>query len=97
MQIQVGRATRTSTWTNLLGGTSNNFIEVVWQAVGSGGPNPGTLRLYVNGVQAQTLTMTSTGAVGAVRMGSVTNTGTNTLMYFDAFTSKRSVSPLAGP
>ncbi len=97
VQIQAGTSNTNSTWTNLLGGTSNNFLEVVWQAVGSGGPNPGTLRLYVNGVQAQTLTMTSTGAVGAVRMGSVTNTGTNTLMYFDAFTSKRSVSPLAGP
>ena len=35
--------------------------------------------------------------MSAVRLGSVTNTGNNVLMYFDAFASKRSVSPLFGP
>ena len=66
------------------------------QAAGSGGPNPGTLRLYVGGTQVQSLNTTSTGAVTAVRMGSVTNTGNSTLMYFDAFSSKRSVATLIG-
>ena len=97
MQIQVGTTNTNATWTNINGGTSNNVIEVVWQAVGSGGPNPGTLQLIVNGVVAQTLTTTSTGSVAAVRMGSVTSTGNSTLMYFDAFGSKRTVSPLIGP
>ncbi len=97
VQIQVGTANTNATWTNILGGTSNNVIEVVWQAAGSVGPTPGTLTLTVNGVLAQTLTTTSTSSVGAVRLGSVTNTGNATLMYFDAFASKRSVSPLFGP
>ena len=97
VQIQVGTANTNATWTNILGGTSSNVIEVVWQAAGSVGPNPGTLTLTVNGVLAQTLTTTSTSSVGAVRLGSVTNTGNATLMYFDAFASKRSVSPLFGP
>jgi FtsP/CotA-like multicopper oxidase with cupredoxin domain len=97
VQIQVGTANTNATWTNINGGTSNNVIEVVWQAVGSGGPNPGTLQLYVNGALAQTLATTSTGSVGAIRLGSVTSTGANTLMYFDAFASKRQVSPLIGP
>ncbi len=96
VQVQVG-ASANAAWTDILGGTSNNVIEVVWQAVGSVGPNPGTLTLYVNGVSSQTLTTTSTSSVAAVRLGSVTNTGNATLMYFDAFASKRSVSPLFGP
>jgi hypothetical protein len=62
---------------------------VVWQT-GS------TLQLYVNGTLSQTLTA-SAGSVGAVRLGSVTATGNATLMYFDAFAAKRSVSPLVGP
>jgi FtsP/CotA-like multicopper oxidase with cupredoxin domain len=89
VQIQVGAANANTTWTNILGGTSSNVIEVIWQS-GS------TLQLYVNGTLSQTLTA-STGSVGAVRMGSVTATGNATLMYFDAFASKRSVSPLVGP
>jgi hypothetical protein len=97
VQIQVGTANTNTTWTNLTGGTTNNVIEVVWQAVGSAGPNPGTLTLTVNGTLAQTLTTTSTASVGAVRLGSVTSGGSSTLMYFDAFASKRSVSPLYGP
>ncbi len=97
VQIQVGTANANAAWTNLTGGATNNVIEVVWQAAGSVGPNPGTLALTVNGVSAQTLTTTSTSSVGAVRLGSVTNTGNATLMYFDAFASKRSVSPLFGP
>ena len=35
--------------------------------------------------------------MGAVRLGSVTSGSSSTLMYFDAFASKRSVSPLIGP
>ena len=96
VQIQVG-ATANATWTNITGGATNNVIEVVWQAVGSGGPNPGTLTLYVNGVLAQTLTTASTSQIGALRLGSVTNTGNATAMYFDAFVAKRTVSPLIGP
>ena len=52
--------------------------------------------LYVNGTLSQTLAA-GTGSVTAVRLGSVTTTGNNTLMYFDAFASKRTVSPLVGP
>jgi hypothetical protein len=96
VQIQLGN-TANSTWTSINGGTSNNVIEVVWQAAGSGGPNPGTLTLYVNGVSAQTLTTTSTSSIAAVRLGSVTSTGSSTALYFDAFSSKRGVSPLIGP
>ncbi len=96
VQIQVGN-TANATWTTLLGGTSNNVIEVVWQAVGSGGPAAGTLTLTVNGTLAQTLTTASTASVASVRLGSVTSTGANTFMYFDAFASKRTTSPLFGP
>jgi Multicopper oxidase len=88
VQAQVG-TTANATWTNLLGGTSNNVIEVTWTSAGS-------LALYVNGTLAQTLTA-GTGSVSAVRLGSVTGTGNATLLYFDAFVSKRSVSPLVGP
>jgi len=97
-QVQIVLGTGTSaTWTNINAGTDNNVIEVVWQAAGGPGPNPGTLQLIVNGVVAQTLTTTSTGSVGAVRLGSVTSTGNSTAMYFDAFVSKRQTSPLVGP
>ena len=42
VQIQVGTSTANAAWTNILGGASNNVIEVVWQS-------GGTLTLYVNG------------------------------------------------
>ena len=96
VQVQVGATNTNAAWANISGGTANNVIEVVWQAVGSGGPNPGTLVLYVNGVLSQTLTATSNSA-GAARLGSITATGDATLMYFDAFASKRTASPLFGP
>lgn len=96
VQIQIGTGTTNTVWTNINGG-ADNVIEVVWQAVGSGGPNPGTLALTVNGATTQTLTTTSTGAVAAVRLGSVANGTSATLEYFDAFASKRSVTPLLGP
>ncbi len=97
VQIQVGTGTTNTTWTNLTNSASNR-IEVVWQAAGSGGPGAGTLALYVNGAVAQqTLTTTSTNAVGGMRLGSVTSGGNSTLEYFDGFASKRSVSPLIGP
>ncbi|HEX5689789.1 MAG TPA: hypothetical protein VFX76_07300, partial [Roseiflexaceae bacterium] len=89
VQIQVGTSNTNAAWTSILGGTSNNVIEVVWQS-------GNTLQLYVNGSLAQTLTAT-TGSVGSARLGSVTSGTSSTLMYFDAFTSKRSVSPLIGP
>jgi FtsP/CotA-like multicopper oxidase with cupredoxin domain len=101
VQIQIGTSTTNTTWTNI----NNNFsnvIEVVWQTTGSGGPNPGTLRLYVNSTSlfAQSLNNTNTvsnGAVGRLRLGSVTTGSSSTLMYFDAFSSKRSVASLIGP
>jgi hypothetical protein len=96
VQIQVGTSNTNTTWTNINGGTANNVIEVVWQAVGSGGPSPGSLQLIVNGAVAQTLTTTSTNSVAAVRLGSITSTGNATSMFFDAFASKRSASPLIG-
>jgi FtsP/CotA-like multicopper oxidase with cupredoxin domain len=89
VQIVLGAAGTSATWTSVLGGTSNNYIEVVWQAGTS-------LQLYVNGALSQTLTA-GAGSVGAVRLGSVTSTGNATVMYFDAFASKRSVSPFIGP
>ena len=88
VQIQVGTANTNTTWTNVTT-SGSNVIEVVWQS-GT------TLELYVNGVLSQTLTA-PTGSVGAVRLGSVTTTGNTTLMYFDAFASKRTASPLIGP
>jgi hypothetical protein len=88
VQVQVG-STANATWTNILGGTSNNYIEVTWTS-------GGTLQLYVNGTLSQTLTA-GTGSVAAIRLGSITNTGNATAMYFDAFVSKRLVSPLVGP
>jgi hypothetical protein len=98
VQIQVGTNNTNTTWTNI-NSTTNNRIEVVWQAAGSTGPNPGTLVLYVNGVSAQSLTTVSPNSVGAVRLGSVTSGGNTAtaLEFFDAFASKRSVSPLIGP
>jgi len=92
VQIQLGTSTSNTAWTNI-NGTSGNAIEVVWQS-------GQTLQLYVNGVLAQTLTGAATASVVAVRLGSVTDAGSNgntTLEYFDAFVSKRSVSPLIGP
>jgi hypothetical protein len=100
VQIQVGTSNTNTTWTNILGGTSTNTIEVVWQANNSavyGGANPGSLRLYVNGTLAQTLTTSSNNWVGAFRLGSVTSTGNSTDLHFDGFVAKRTTSPLVGP
>jgi hypothetical protein len=87
VQIQVG-ATANATWANLAAGT--NLIEVVWQSGTS-------LTLYLNGTSSQTIPTAAAGSVGSVRLGSVTSTGASTLMYFDAFASKRTVSALIGP
>jgi FtsP/CotA-like multicopper oxidase with cupredoxin domain len=87
VQIQVG-ATANAAWVNINNNASNT-IEVVWQS-GS------TLQLYVNNVLAQTLTATA-NSVAAVRLGSVTSGGSATLMYFDAFASKSTASPVIGP
>ena len=88
VQIQVGTTNTNTTWTNVIGGASSNRIEVVWQS-GS------VLQLYVNGALSQAL-VAGTNSVGAVRLGSVTGNGNTTLMYFDAFASKRTASPLIG-
>jgi len=87
VQIQVG-ATANAAWVNI-NNSASNIIEVVWQS-GS------TLQIYVNGVLSQTLSA-GAGSVGAVRLGSVTTGGNSTLEFFDAFASKRTVSPLFGP
>ncbi len=86
VQVQVGTGTANAAWAGI--NNASNDIEVVWQS-GT------TLQLYVNGTLAQTLTA-GTGSVGSVRLGSVTSGGSATLEYFDAFASKRSVSPLIG-
>jgi FtsP/CotA-like multicopper oxidase with cupredoxin domain len=98
VQIQVGTGNGNATWFNIAGGTAVNTIEVVWQAVGSGGPNPGSLQLYVNsGLVSQSLPTASTSSVGAVRLGAVTSgSGSSTAEYFDAFASKRTATPF-GP
>ena len=97
VQIQAGSANTNAAWVSLAAGT--NTIEIVYQAVGSVGAAPGTLSLYLNGAAApaQTLTTASTANVTTARLGSVTSGGSATLEYFDAFASKRSVSPLIGP
>jgi hypothetical protein len=86
VQIQIG-GTANASWVNI--NNSSHTIEVVWQSGGN-------LVLYIDGTSSQTLTGAS-GSVGAVRLGSVTNTGNNTTMYFDAFSSKSTASPLLGP
>ncbi len=87
VQAQV-RATANASWVNVTNNAGNR-VEVVWQS-------GGTLQLFVNGNLSQTLTA-GTGAVAAVRLGAVTSGGGSTLEYFDAFASRRSVSPLIGP
>ncbi|MGZ8815803.1 MAG: hypothetical protein ACXWZI_17955, partial [Mycobacterium sp.] len=86
VQIQVGTGTGNIAWTGITNGASNR-IEVVWQS-------GGTLQLFVgaSAVAAQSLTATAT-SVGQVRLGSVTNGGNNVVEYFDAFSSKRTVTP----
>ena len=87
VQIQVGNTNTNVTWTSINGGTAANTIQVVWQS-------GGTLVLYVNGtVASQTLIATAT-SVGSIRLGSVTNGGSATLMHFDDFASKRLTTPL---
>lgn len=62
-------------------------LEVTWEA--------GTLTLYVDGVQSQTLSGTA-ASISAFRLGSIASGGSNVFMYFDAFSAKRSVAPLIG-
>jgi hypothetical protein len=89
VQIALGASGSSSSWTNI-NSTTSNYIEVVWQSAVS-------LQMYVNGVLSQTITTSNSGSVAAIRMGSVTSTGASSTMYFDGFTSKRSLSPLFGP
>jgi hypothetical protein len=99
VQVQVGLLGNTSNWINV-NANATNTIEVVYQAANSGGPNPGTLRMYVNGVATQSnLTITSNNGVASVRLGSspLTISGDTSLLYFDGFTAKRSTTPLFGP
>jgi hypothetical protein len=86
VQVQVGTGTGNTAWASI--NNASNYIEVVWQS-GT------TLQLYVNGNLSQTLTA-GAGSVGSIRLGSVTSGGSAILEYFDAFASKRSVSPLLG-
>jgi hypothetical protein len=91
VQIQVGANNTNTTWVNITSAASNK-IEVTWQAGAASG-----LKLYINGsvTAAQTLNATNV-LVGSVRLGSVTNVGNATLMYFDEFASKRTLTPLFG-
>jgi len=85
VQIQVGTTNTNAAWTGITNNAAN-VIQVTWQAGGS-------LRLYVNGVLAQTLTAGS-GSLAAFRLGSVTSGGSSILEYFDAFAAKRTLTPL---
>jgi FtsP/CotA-like multicopper oxidase with cupredoxin domain len=89
VQIQVGTGNANTTWTGITNGASNR-IEAVWQS-------GGTLQLFVGGslVANQSLAA-GANSVGQVRLGSVTSGGNATLEYFDAFSSKRTVTPF-GP
>jgi hypothetical protein len=87
VQVQLG-ATGNATWVNIAN-TGYTSLEATWQSGGS-------LQLYVNGSLAQTIGGAS-GSIGAVRLGSVTSGGNSTLMFFDAFASKRLLTPLYGP
>ncbi len=95
VQLQVGSSNANTAWTSITAGsTAINTIEVVREAVGSGGASPGTVKLFVNGSLAQSLTTTSSASVSTFRLGSVTsNNSSTTYLYFDAFTSKRSATP----
>jgi hypothetical protein len=94
VQIQVGTTNTNPVWSNLTGGSANNVIDVVWQAAGSGGSAPGTLRLMVNGVKLQTLATTSTAAPASIRLGSVSNGSSSVVEFFDAFASGYTESAL---
>ncbi len=85
VQIQVG-GTRNAGWVSIA--NTSTRLEVTWTA-------GGTLALYVNGGLAQTL-HASGRSLASVRLGSVTRGTSSTLMYFDAFSAKRTASPLVG-
>ncbi len=87
VQIQVGN-TANASWYTIT--NAAHYIEVTWES-GS------ALKLYVDGGLAQTINTGATGNVSSVRLGSVTSGGSTTLENFDAFSSKRLVSPLIGP
>jgi subtilisin family serine protease len=86
VQIQVGTSTANTLWANLAGGSTNNAIEVVWQAAKSATSPRGTLKLLVGGIVVQILMVSSTAAVAAIRLGSVLNGSSAIAEYFDAFT-----------
>ena len=94
VQIQVGTTNTNAVWSNLVGGSANNVIDVVWQAAGSTGSAPGTLRLTVNGVRVQSLVTTSTAAPASIRLGSVSNGSSSIVEFFDAFASSYTESGL---
>lgn len=95
VQIQVGTTnSAAAVWRTISGGTAFHKIEVVWQAVGGGGPNPGRLELLVDGAHWQTLVTTSTRTVGSFRLGAVSvGSGSSTYEYFDNFAAKRTATP----
>lgn len=90
VQIQVGTGNANSAWTNIINSASNR-IEVAWQSGGS-------VQLFVGGSSSavDSLTATSNSIVG-VWLGSVTNGGSSTLLGFDDFSSKTTITPLFGP
>jgi FtsP/CotA-like multicopper oxidase with cupredoxin domain len=96
VQVLLVASGATSNWMNV-NATASNYIEVVYVA-GNGAANSGSLTLYVNGVAATTVVpVTAATTVTAVRLGSVVGGSTpTTAEFFDAFSSKRSTSPLIG-
>jgi len=86
IQIQSGTAANAN-WVDIT--DAPHWIELVWQS-------GNTVDLYVDGVLSQTLTA-GNGSVASIRLGSVTSSGNNTAEYFDAFSSKRTATPLIGP
>jgi hypothetical protein len=94
VQVQVGTSTTNAAWANIASGSTSNAIGVVWQAAKSATGPRGTLTLMVGGVVVQTLPVSSTAAIGAIRLGSVLNGSSAVAEYFDAFSSGYSAAPI---
>jgi hypothetical protein len=94
VQVVLVASGATSSWVNVNASASNS-IEVVYVA-GNGTANSGSLTLVVNGAAAPAVPVTAATTVTAVRLGSVVGGNSNVVEYFDAFSSKRSASPLIG-
>jgi hypothetical protein len=56
------------------------------------------LQLFVGSITTAVQSLSAgNNSVGGFRLGSVTSSGNATLEYFDAFSAKRSATPLYGP